>query len=334
MADFDAVIGNPPYIRIQNMAKYSPNEVKFFRQSDSPYTTAEHDNFDKYLLFIERSLGLVKEAGRVGMIVPHKFMTIQSGRALRQLITGRRLLVETVHFGAKQVFGRDASNYTCILVLDRATADAVRIERPERLESWRYGEPGAVDIIPADELGEDPWRFADAETSAVFGRIKGSLPGQTGFGCGDLRRRSDQRRQDHTSSRPPPKPPRPAPFGGMIADWSIERGILRPSLLDAPLPPFQRPEPNTWIIFPYELVRDASGRMRAHLIQPPEMAARFPGCWAYLNARRAELDGRSIVGGSAAERQWYQYGRSQSLTKTRRKQDHPAYPLPESELRL
>jgi hypothetical protein len=45
------------------------------------------------------------------------------------------------------------------------------------------------------------------------------------------------------------------------------------------------------------------------------MARRFPGCWAYLNARRAELERRDVSGGPATERQWYQYGRSQSLTK-------------------
>ena len=45
------------------------------------------------------------------------------------------------------------------------------------------------------------------------------------------------------------------------------------------------------------------------------MARRFPGCWAYLNARRAELERRNVSGGPASERQWYQYGRSQSLTK-------------------
>ena len=45
------------------------------------------------------------------------------------------------------------------------------------------------------------------------------------------------------------------------------------------------------------------------------MPARFPGCWEYLNARREKLEDRSITGGPAAEQQWYQYGRSQSLTK-------------------
>ena len=311
---FDAVIGNPPYIRIQNMAKYSPEEVGFFRRPDSPYSTAEHDNFDKYLLFVERSIDLVNEAGRIGMIIPHKFMTIQSGRGLRRLISDGRLLDEAVHFGAKQVFGTDASNYTCILVMDRSTSETVRIERPERLESWRYGEAGAVDVVPANELSEDPWRFANADTSALFDRIKAAFPNELGTvaeifvgvqtsadkiyifeATGETAKTCTLRWDDR--------------------DWEIERGILRPSLLDAPLCSFQRAEANTWIIFPYELARDAEGRVRGHLIQPRDMAKRFPGCWAYLNARRAELEARNIVGGVAAERQWYQYGRSQSLTR-------------------
>ena len=311
---FDAVIGNPPYIRIQNMARYSPEEVKFFRRSDSPYSTAAHDNFDKYLLFIERSIGLAKEAGRVGMIIPHKFMTIQSGRALRRLIAGGRLLAETVHFGAKQVFGTDASNYTCILVLDRATVDAVRIERPERLESWRYGEPSAIDLVPANELGEDPWRFADAETSALFGRIKAAFPDELGT-LAEIFVGVQTSADKIYIFKAAAETAATCTLRWNDRDWPIERGILRPSLLDAPLRPFQRPEPNTWIIFPYDLVPDAGGQVRVHLIQPPEMAGRFPGCWAYLNARRAELESRSITGGLAAECQWYQYGRSQSLTK-------------------
>ena len=45
------------------------------------------------------------------------------------------------------------------------------------------------------------------------------------------------------------------------------------------------------------------------------MARRFPLCLAYLTARQAELEQRNIVGGTAATRQFYQFGRSQSLTK-------------------
>jgi len=49
--------------------------------------------------------------------------------------------------------------------------------------------------------------------------------------------------------------------------------------------------------------------------QPADMAARFPGCLAYLLARRVELETRHVSGGAGAERQFYQFGRSQSLLK-------------------
>ena len=312
---FDAVVGNPPYIRIQNMAKYSPAEVAFFRRPGSPYSTAEHDNFDKYLLFVERSIELTKRSGRIGMIVPHKFMTTQSGRALRRLIVRDRLLNEVVHFGAKQVFGTDVANYTCILIMDRAGRDGgVRLERPEQLESWRYGGLGSVDLIPEDSLTEDPWRFADADTRSLLDRIRATFLGRLGAlaeifvgvqtGADDIYIFEAAREGGKTCS---------LRWNGR--DWPIERGILRPSLLSVPLSPFARPQANTWIIFPYDLPFNATGNIVARLIQPAEMAAHYPGCWSYLNARRTELEKRSIKGGRASERQWYQYGRSQSLSK-------------------
>ena len=68
------------------------------------------------------------------------------------------------------------------------------------------------------------------------------------------------------------------------------------------------------MIYPYELVPDGQGE-RARLYQPEDMANDFPGCWEYLTARRQELEQRDITGGMTAERQWYQFGRPQSLNK-------------------
>ena len=97
-------------------------------------------------------------------------------------------------------------------------------------------------------------------------------------------------------------------------DWPIERGILRPCLSDVTLFSYDSPASNAWMIFPYELVVER-GRPRARLFQPADLKRRFPMCWAYLCARRAELETRSVLGGRRVERQWYQFGRSQSLTK-------------------
>lgn len=310
---FDVIVGNPPYIRIQNMQAYSPEEAAFYQNAASPYTTARQDNFDKYALFIERSLSLVRPDGRLGFIIPHKFMTIHAGRALRRLVTAGHVLEEIVHFGVQQVFGRQAANYTCLLILDRQGKADVTVERVDALEPWRYGTPGPRNVLPAEELTDDPWQFADDDTRALFARVRAA--------CGrELGNAAEIFVGVQTSADPIYIYRAVAETAETVTlrwdgrDWPIERGILRPCLHDARLHPYTRAEANAWMIFPYEIGHNGT-RTMARLIQPADMARLFPVCFAYLTARQAELERRNVVGGTAADRQFYQFGRSQSLTK-------------------
>lgn len=310
---FNVIVSNPPYIRIQNMTSYSPEEATFYKSPTSPYLTARQDNFDKYALFIERALMLLRPDGRLGVITPHKFMTTLAGRALRRLITTGRLLKEVVHFGVKQVFGRNAANYTCILILDRRGNDEVRVEQVGSLEAWRYGGPGTIASISADTLDEENWQFADADTRAVFDRVRTAFPNKLGqvaeifVGVQTSADRiyifrSVAETEDAITLR----------WDGR--DWPIEQGILRPCLNKVQLFGYARPKSNAWMIFPYEVVaRGAYSEARP--ITPDEMARRFPVCLAYLEARREELSSRNFVGGPDDEHEFYEFARSQSLAK-------------------
>ena len=91
---FDAIIGNPPYIRVQNMVHYSREEYDFYKSSHSPYVTAQTDTLDKYYLFIEKGLALLNDGGMLGYIVPHKFMNIKSGAKLRELLSANSNIVK------------------------------------------------------------------------------------------------------------------------------------------------------------------------------------------------------------------------------------------------
>jgi len=223
------------------------------------------------------------------------------------------LLEEIVHFGVKQVFGPDTSNYTCILILDRRGKDQFRFEQVGPLEEWRYGQQGTITEIPASALTDAPWQFADAETRALFERIRADFPECLGAHA-EIFVGVQTSADAVFIFASDVEAPNTITLHWNNQNWLIERAILRPCLLDVPLYPYARPRPNTWMIFPYDLVAKRGG-IQARLIQPEDMARRFPGCWAYLNARRTELEGRSITGGTTAERQWYQFGRSQSLTK-------------------
>jgi len=310
---FDVIVANPPYIRIQNMTAYSPEEVAFYKSPDSPYSTARQDNFDKYALFIERALTLLRPEGRLGFITPHKFMTTQAGRTLRRLIATSQLLEEVVHFGVKQVFGRNVANYTCLLVLDRRGRNVVRIERPGPLDAWRYGVRGITTEIPAAALGEENWQFADADTRALFERVRAAFPSRLGQ-LAEIFVGVQTSADDIYIFVAAGETAATATLHWNGRDWPIEKEILRPCLHDVPLLTYARPQPNAWMIFPYKMIAGRT-RTKAQLLQPAEMARRFPGCLAYLEARRDELDRRNVVGGPAGERQFYQFGRSQSLTK-------------------
>jgi hypothetical protein len=311
---FNVIVGNPPYVRIQNMVAYSPDEAAYYGNPKSPYATARQDNFDKYGLFIERSLSLVKDDGRVGVIVPNKFMTLHGGKALRHALTTTHAIEEIVNFGAKQVFGPATSNYTCILIMDRSGSRSVRVEKAGPLEAWRYGQLGVVTKLRSADLSDNPWEFADDDARLLFDRVRASsaqsLSSVAEIFVG-VQTSADKIFIIHAESVNAKKVV--CRWNGK--DWPIERGVVRPCLHDVQLFAYSRPTANSWMIFPYDVEKNTTGVTRARLLKPKEFATRFPGAFAYLSARRSELKKRNIVGGSPSERQWYQYGRSQSLTK-------------------
>jgi len=305
---FDAIVGNPPYIRIQNMVRYSPREVQYYQSEASPYTCAQSDNFDKYSLFIERGLSLLKPTGRLGYIVPHKFFSLKSGRALRKLLSEGQHVAEIVHFGVQQVFGEKRTTYTCILALTKQPAPCFTVEHVSDLLSWRRGESGEVVEHQATYLEETPWEFVSPATRQVFERLRNTystnLEQVANIFVG-VQTSADKiyifEPDDETDAK--------VTFTDIEGvTWTVEKAILRPCLKDVSLPAFSHPRSNTYIIFPYTI----EGR-RARLYSSDEMQTRFPQCWGYLNAHRAALEQRSIQGGTPET--WYRYGRSQSLTK-------------------
>ncbi|MEO8198813.1 MAG: N-6 DNA methylase [Thermoanaerobaculia bacterium] len=110
---FDAVIGNPPYIRIQTMKEWAPLEVELYKLV---YRSAAAGNYDIYVVFLERGFALLNHSGCLGFIVPTKFFSTDYGEALRALLSEKSAIEQVVDFGHEQVFDR-ATTYTCLLFL-------------------------------------------------------------------------------------------------------------------------------------------------------------------------------------------------------------------------
>lgn len=67
---FDCIIGNPPYVLLQD-ANRDDAQMEYFKRE---YEVASF-KVDTYHLFMERSTGLVREGGHISMITPANFMT-------------------------------------------------------------------------------------------------------------------------------------------------------------------------------------------------------------------------------------------------------------------
>lgn len=306
---FDFIVGNPPYIRIQKMVSYSPQEVAIFQHKDSPYRSSKSGLFDKYFLFVERSLELINEHGKLSLIIPHKFMSTKNGSALREVLTARSQLKEITHFGAQQVFGQDASNYTCIIYLDKEGVNKTQINKIPSLNDWIYLDKTDSTLKDTTDFTGAPWSFDTHEISEIFTKVKN-------YGYQKLSDIADIFVGVQTSKdpiyifEPTSETDDCYELATSSGTWKIEKSITRPCLHDVPLEAFSKPAANKRIIFPYNISNN-----KAHLIQPDILSSSYPGCYEYLLHHKNELEDRNITGGKLSERQWYQYGRSQSLTK-------------------
>ena len=302
---FDLIVGNPPYVRIQNFIKYSLEEIEYYRSSDSPYSVSKKDNFDKYYLFIERAIELLNNKGILGYIVPHKFFIVKGGLKLRKSITQKTSISKIIHFGVTQIFP-NRSTYTAVIVLDKKELESFSVRRISNVNIENIFESTEELVYSNSDYSEYPWVFISPEAQTLFNRVKESgtelLSNIADIPVG-LQTSADKiyivnsTKETDTSIF----------FIQNDVEWEIEKNITLPCLYDVSISLFDSPKANSFIIFPYQVNNDT-----ATVFSEAFMQANFPKCWKYLNHHKTALEKRSING---KEPVWYQYGRSQSLTK-------------------
>lgn len=107
---FDIVIGNPPYIKIQNIDSDQADIIKGI------YSTCR-GKFDMYVPFVENAFRIMHTKGICTYIHPHRLLNVGYASDLRNLISNIRGLSKIIHFGVSQVF--DATTYSGIFFYQR-----------------------------------------------------------------------------------------------------------------------------------------------------------------------------------------------------------------------
>lgn len=303
---FDAIIGNPPYIRVQNMVHYSPEEYAFYKSNQSGYVTATTETLDKYYLFIERALSLLRDTGVLGYIVPHKFMNIKSGAELRGFLSSHHNVKKIVHFGTHQVF-ENRSTYTCILILSKQPNAEFEIGFVQDLNRFLFEHDVDCATYAAPYLSRQPWAFLPRTLIAQLQKAEEycePLSTLTDIFVG-VQTSADNiyiiqadREDDHFVYS----------HDQNGAQIKLEKDILRKSVYDAKLTSYEKIEANSYIIFPY---KEADGKPKLYDIE--EMEENFPYALEYLSRHKEALNRRNMP--NRTDLNWYAFGRSQSLRR-------------------
>ncbi|RHW41946.1 endonuclease [Neobacillus notoginsengisoli] len=302
---FDAIVGNPPYVRIQNMKRYSPEELKYYQSQDSEYTVAKKDTVDKYFVFIERAINLLKPTGLLGYIVPHKFFILKGGKELRKFIAEKYQISKIINFGVTQVFpGR--STYTAILIIQRSIMEQFMYKKVNNISAEALSSEENTRFYRSENYNSDPWIFLAPETEAVFNKFTGDQFKPLGE-ITDISVGLQTSRDEIYIFIPENETANTFIFNYKGKRYEIEKSICRPAIYDLSFDVFESIQGNAQMIFPYEIKDE-----EAHLLEEIILKNDYPLAWSYLNEFKTVLEKRSLQGRNPI---WYQFGRSQSLSK-------------------
>ena len=106
---FDIVIGNPPYINIENL----PIETKDYLFNN--YRACQ-GRTDIYIAFLEKSIAILSANGIMGFILPYAFAMQKYGEKMRQILIENHTIREVVDASSYRIF-ENAIVYNIILTV-------------------------------------------------------------------------------------------------------------------------------------------------------------------------------------------------------------------------
>ncbi len=305
---FDCVIGNPPYIRVQELNKWAPEECEFYRAN---YRSAAQGNYDIYVVFIEKALSLLSPHGLLGFICPHKFWQATYGENIREIIAAGRLLKSVIDFGTEQIF-HGATTYTSIHVFQQMgkgeLVDYARVEdlvdgeaQCRALDSGGTAPGVTAFKSPHPARGGERFVFVRAGRS-----VKALMETTNALPLGDVARLAQGIKTSaddvyvlqvigtepgilHVKSE----------HTGKIHE--VEKAVTKPLVKSEHIRRFDLRDSDLALLFPYRIGRDSYG-----LIDAGAFRTHYPKAWKYLKEVEDRLRDRER-GRMRTRDDWYAY---------------------------
>jgi len=176
---FSHIVGNPPYIRLENLPK---DLLKAYRTR----WRSLFDQADLYVAFIEKSLELLQPDGRLGFICADRWMKNRYGGPLRSIVAREFHLESYVDFTGCPAFFDEVDAYPAVTVIRKGKGDSTRVAfRPAisrnalvplaRALTTSAKHP-QVSLVSGVCRNDQPWSFNENGGMEIVRKLEASFP--------------------------------------------------------------------------------------------------------------------------------------------------------------
>ncbi len=280
---FDCVIGNPPYVKLQNFRTVQPEMSNYLidhKTKGKPlYASTQTGNFDLYLPFIEKGIELLNPEGRMGYIAPNVWVVNEYGEGLRKKIKENKRLERWVDFKSFQVF-EEAITYTSLQFFRGKEVSEVKSYFASDGDISKIDwDDSNVDTYKYSELSDEAWVFAPKKEKELMEKLNASCVSLEKYSKGiivGIQTSADEiyhlekigdNKYLHTKK------------DKTTLAVTIEDEIMHSLVSGTDAKRYILPNMKTQILFPYGKKED-----KYQLFSAKEMETKYPNAWKYLQS--------------------------------------------------
>ena len=183
---FSHIVGNPPYIRLENLPK---DLLKAYRAR----WRSLFDRADLYVAFIEKSLELLQPDGRLGFICADRWMKNRYGGPLRDIVATGFHLESYVDFTGCPAFFNEVDAYPAVTVIRKGKGDTTRVAfRPSISKETlvplakalaSHKNHPQITVVTGICQNDQPWSFNENGGMPIIRKLEANFPTLEAAGC-------------------------------------------------------------------------------------------------------------------------------------------------------
>jgi hypothetical protein len=165
---FDICIGNPPYVRQEQIKELKP----VFKQNFQCFTGVA----DLFVYFFERGYQLLKTGGVLSYICSNKYFRSGYGEKLRDFLGKNTTIQQLIDFGDTDVFTAIAYPSIILFSKEKASKDAqlnaLSWQQTEALNEFPTVFNAQNFLMPQSALKADGWRLENTEVLDLLAKLR------------------------------------------------------------------------------------------------------------------------------------------------------------------